>query len=200
MSRVGKKPINIPSGVKVEIAGEAIKIEGPLGKLEQRFPVGIEFSKEDNILLVSRKNDNAGKFQGLARAVVANMIDGVTKGVQKQLEIVGVGYRATVDKEDLVITIGYSHPIRVSATPPAGISSTKVKTSQWIKKLDGIKFDVSPDNTQITVKGFDKQTVGQMAALIRSIRPPEPYKGKGIKYKGEWIRRKAGKAAATGAK
>ncbi len=200
MSRVGKKPIDIPAGVKIEISGEAIKVEGPLGSLERKFPAGIELHRDENVLTVKKINEGAGKFQGLARAVIANMIEGVTKGIQKQLEIVGVGYKATLDKEDLMIAIGYSHPIKISSTPPEGVSSNKIKTSQWIRKLDGIKFDVSPDNTLITVKGHDKQKVGQMAALIRGIRPPEPYKGKGIKYKGEWIRRKAGKAAATGAK
>lgn len=200
MSRVGKKPISIPKGLKVEIRGNSIIVEGPLGKKEESFPNGVELKMQEDTLIVEKKDENSGKFQGMTRALIANMFEGVTKGVEKQLEINGVGYSATIDKDDLVIFIGYSHPIRISSKPPDGFSGSKIKTSKWIKKLGGIKFEVSPDNTVITVKGHDKQVVGQMAALIRSIRPPEPYKGKGIKYKGEWIRRKAGKVAATGAK
>lgn len=176
MSRIGRKPITRPDNVKVTINDNIITVEGPKGVLQQEIPQDISIDVQDNQLLVTRPSDakNHRSLHGLTRALVANMVDGVSKGFEKKLEMVGVGYRAQMQGSKLVINIGFSHPVEVE--PP-----------------QGIEFEV-PAPTRITVKGIDKQLVGNTAAHIRAIRKPEPYKGKGIKYEGEVIRRKAGKA------
>lgn len=178
MSRVGRLPIEIPQGVDVEIKGAYIKVKGPKGELSHTFPPVIEITKEDGNLTVTRISDE--KFHramhGTARAVIANMVTGVSAGFQKILEIQGVGYRAELSGKTLVLNVGFSHSVEVE--PP-----------------EGITFEVGDRNNVITVVGYDKQVVGQIAAVIRKVRPPEPYKGKGIRYQGEHVRRKAGKAA-----
>jgi large subunit ribosomal protein L6 len=178
VSRIGRKPIEIPSGVSVEIsAGGRVKVTGPLGTLEQRVPVRMQLAQDDGVLVVTRPTERGEDraLHGLTRTLVANMVEGVTKGFEKHLEIQGVGYRAQLKGADLELSVGFSHPVTV--TPRAGIS-----------------FDV-PQPTQVIVKGTDKQVVGQTAAEIRKVRPPEPYKGKGIRYQGEHVRRKVGKRA-----
>jgi large subunit ribosomal protein L6 len=178
MSRIGRKPIEIPSGVTVEVSpGGNVKVNGPLGTLEQRVPTRMEISQEDGVVTVARPTDRGDDraLHGLTRTLVANMVEGVTKGFEKHLEIQGVGYRAQLKGSDLELQVGFSHPVTI--TPREGIS-----------------FDV-PQPTQVTVKGTDKQVVGQTAAEIRKVRPPEPYKGKGIRYAGEHVRRKVGKRA-----
>lgn len=180
MSRIGKKPISLPAGVEVKVDGNIVTIQGPKGSLAQTLPEGISVIQEDNQALVERANDNKQQrsFHGLSRALIANMVEGVTNGFEKKLELVGVGYRAQMQGKKLVINIGFSHPVEIDAP-------------------EGIEFDV-PAPTRITIKGIDKQLVGNTAAHIRAIRKPEPYKGKGIKYEDEYIRRKAGKAGAAG--
>ena len=178
MSRIGKKPIELPSGVTVEVSpGGNVKVNGPLGTLEQRVPTRMAISQEDGVVTVARPTDRGDDraLHGLTRTLVANMVEGVTKGFEKHLEIQGVGYRAQLKGSDLELQVGFSHPVTV--TP-----------------RDGISFDV-PLPTQVIVKGTDKQVVGQTAAEIRKVRPPEPYKGKGIRYAGEHVRRKVGKRA-----
>lgn len=178
MSRIGKKPISLPKGVEVTIDGSKVTVKGPKGTLTQDIPEGISVVQEENSLLVLRSSDDKKyrALHGLSRALLANMVEGVTNGFEKKLELVGVGYRAQLQGKKLVINIGFSHPVEVD--PP-----------------EGIEFEV-PAATKITVKGIDKQLVGNTAAHIRAIRKPEPYKGKGIKYENEVIRRKAGKAGA----
>ncbi|HBQ25832.1 MAG TPA: 50S ribosomal protein L6 [Syntrophomonas sp.] len=178
MSRIGKKPISLPAGVKVTVDGNTVTIQGSKGTLVQTLPEGITISQEDNQILVERADDNKHQraLHGLSRALIANMVEGVTNGFEKKLELVGVGYRAQMQGKKLVISIGFSHPVEIDAP-------------------DGIEFEV-PAPTRITIKGIDKQLVGNTAAHIRAIRKPEPYKGKGIKYENEYIRRKAGKAGA----
>ncbi|HHV15998.1 MAG TPA: 50S ribosomal protein L6 [Gelria sp.] len=180
MSRIGKKPISLPAGVEVKVDGNIVTIQGPKGSLAQTLPEGISVIQEDNQALVERANDNKQQrsFHGLSRALIANMVEGVTNGFEKKLELVGVGYRAQMQGKKLVINIGFSHPVEIDAP-------------------EGIEFEV-PAPTKITIKGIDKQLVGNTAAHIRAIRKPEPYKGKGIKYEDEYIRRKAGKAGAAG--
>jgi len=175
MSRIGKLPIDIPSGVEVEIGeGNLVKVKGPLGKMERRMHKSIILEKEDNKIVVKRPSDNKyhKSLHGLTRSLIANMVEGVTKGYQKTLEINGVGYRAQKQGRKLVLNVGYSHPVEM--TDPEGIS-------------------VEVDGNKVLVKGIDKQQVGNYAAKIRSVREPEPYKGKGIKYIDERIRRKVGK-------
>ncbi|NLX03094.1 MAG: 50S ribosomal protein L6 [Syntrophomonadaceae bacterium] len=176
MSRIGKKPISLPAGVKVTVDGNTVTVQGPKGTLTQALPEEITITQEDNQILVQRANDDKQQrsFHGLSRALIANMVEGVTNGFEKKLELVGVGYRAQMQGKKLVISIGFSHPVEVDAP-------------------EGIEFEV-PAPTRITIKGIDKQLVGNTAAHIRAIRKPEPYKGKGIKYENEFIRRKAGKA------
>ena len=176
MSRIGKKPISLPAGVKVTVDGNTVTVQGPKGTLTQALPEEITITQEDNQILVQRANDDKQQrsFHGLSRALIANMVEGVTNGFEKKLELVGVGYRAQMQGKKLVISIGFSHPVEVDAP-------------------EGIEFEV-PAPTRITIKGIDKQLVGNTAAHIRAIRKPEPYKGKGIKYENEHIRRKAGKA------
>jgi large subunit ribosomal protein L6 len=176
VSRIGKKPISLPAGVKVTVDGNIVTVQGPKGTLVQTLPEGITITEEDNQVLVQRANDNKQQraFHGLTRALIANMVEGVTNGFEKKLELVGVGYRAQMQGKKLVISIGFSHPVEIDAP-------------------EGIEFEV-PAPTRITIKGINKQLVGNTAAHIRAIRKPEPYKGKGIKYENEHIRRKAGKA------
>ncbi len=177
MSRIGKKPIDIPSGVDVKIDGSLVAVKGPKGELSQSLPAEMTITKDENKVLVSRPSDSPKhrSLHGLTRSLVNNMVAGVSQGYEKTLEIVGVGYRATKKGQGLEVAAGYSHLIIVDAIP-------------------GIEFDV-PIPTKILIKGIDKQLVGETAARIRGIRPPEPYKGKGIKYEGEHIRRKVGKTA-----
>lgn len=176
MSRIGKLPILIPSGVTVTIEGSTVKVKGPKGELSHRVPAGITIDRADNTLNVKRESDetNHKSLHGLTRSLIANMVEGVTKGYSKQLEITGVGYKAEVKPYGLLLSLGYSHTIEFKA--PAGIKLT------------------APQPTQVLIDGSDKMLVGQVASEIRSLRPPEPYKGKGIRYAGEVIRRKAGKA------
>ena len=177
MSRIGKQPIAVPSGVEVTLDGGAVKVKGPRGQLQYDLVGELSIEREGDDLLVSRANDDRKNrsLHGLTRTLVSNMIQGVSQGFSKDLDIVGVGYRASVQGNKLEILVGYSHPVIVTAP-------------------DGITFDV-PSPTKITVNGFDKQLVGQVAADIRKIRKPEPYKGKGIRYTNEVVRRKAGKSA-----
>lgn len=178
MSRIGRKPISLPKGVEVTIENKVITVKGPKGVLSQEIPGDIVITREEDQLIVTRENDlrHNRAYHGLVRALVANMVEGVTNGFEKRLELVGVGYRAQMQGKKLVINIGFSHPVEIE--PPAGI-----------------EFEV-PAPTKIVVKGIDKQLVGNTAAHIRAIRKPEPYKGKGIKYENEQIRRKAGKAGS----
>jgi large subunit ribosomal protein L6 len=177
MSRIGKRPIEIPSGVTVSIDPGRVAVAGPLGTLQQQVPQRIAIEQQDGQIVVMRPTDRGEDraLHGLTRTLVANMVEGVTKGFEKRLEIQGVGYRAALRGTDLELSVGYSHPVLV-------------------KPRQGITFDV-PAPTQIVVKGTDKQQVGQTAAEIRKVRPPEPYKGKGIRYEGEYVRRKVGKRA-----
>jgi large subunit ribosomal protein L6 len=178
MSRIGRKPIEIPSGVTVEVSsGGAVTVTGPLGTLSQRVPARMQLSQDDGVLTVTRPTERGEDraLHGLTRTLVANMVEGVTRGFEKHLEIQGVGYRAQLKGADLELAVGFSHPVTI--TP-----------------REGITFDV-PQPTQVIVKGTDKQVVGQTAAEIRKVRPPEPYKGKGIRYQGEQVRRKVGKRA-----
>ena len=178
MSRIGKSPIPVPSGVDITLAGSTITVKGPKGTLSHELPEGITVTNDDGTLLVERVNDERQNraLHGLSRSLVANMVTGVTDGFRKDLEIVGVGYRATAKGDNaLELALGFSHPVSVEA--PAGVT-----------------FDVSSP-TNIGVIGIDKQIVGQVAANIRAIRKPEPYKGKGVRYAGERVLRKAGKTA-----
>lgn len=181
MSRVGQAPIPLPAGVQVSVTNGTITVNGPKGELQRSFPEEIAVEKTDEELRVTRSNESreARALHGLFRSLIANMVLGVTEGFEKRLEIHGVGYRAQKQGNDLEIAVGYSHPVKKPAP-------------------DGIEFEV-PAPTRITVRGIDKELVGQTAAEIRAIRKPEPYKAKGIRYEGEHIRRKAGKAAKAGA-
>lgn len=177
MSRIGKAPIDIPEGVKVEIGPGRVQASGPNGTLEAVFPAVIEAKVEDGILRLERPSDarQHRAFHGLARALVANAVEGVSKGFERVLEIQGVGYRAALQGSDLQLQLGFSHPVDFPAP-------------------EGISFEV-PAPTRIVVRGASKELVGQTAANIRKIRPPEPYKGKGVRYEGERLRKKVGKAA-----
>lgn len=181
MSRIGKLPIAIPSGVQVELHGNHVKVKGPKGELERTFSDVIGIAQEADHILVSRSSEEktVRALHGTTRAVLSNMVTGVSTGFQKTLEIQGVGYKVEMEGKTLVISAGYSHPVRVE--PPAGI-----------------EFDVTEKNRFILIKGSNKEDVGQVSADIRKIRPPEPYKGKGIRYLGERVRRKAGKTATSG--
>ena len=178
MSRIGKKPILLSDQVKVEIAGGSISVQGPKGKLSLRLHPSMAVKVEDSRLHCVRPSDNKlhRSLHGLTRTLIANMIEGVTKGFEKKLEMIGVGYRASMQGRNLSLMLGYSHPLLLPLP-------------------DGIHVTVEGQNV-LTVSGSDKQQVGAVAAKIRSLRPPEPYKGKGVKYAGELIRRKAGKAGA----
>ena len=177
MSRIGKMPVEIPAGVEVEVKGARIRVKGPKGEMEHTFPHVVHIAVEESGVMVSRASDEkfVRAMHGTTRAVISNMVVGVSDGFQKELEIQGVGYRAEMQGKNLILNVGYSHPVEF--VPPEGIS-----------------FEVEGRNDQIRVMGYDKQAVGQLAAEIRKVRPPEPYKGKGIRYKGEYVRRKAGKA------
>ena len=177
MSRVGQMPITVPSGVDVIIKGSHVRVKGPKGQMEHTFPAAMEISQKDGIVSIHRPSDERTHraLHGMTRALINNMVTGVSTGFEKVLEINGVGYRAEMAGDNLVLHVGYSHPVEVE--PPEGIS-----------------FELDNRTRQIKVMGYDKQSVGHIAANIRKVRPPEPYKGKGIKYLDERIRRKAGKA------
>jgi large subunit ribosomal protein L6 len=182
LSRIGRKPIAIPQGVQIEINGNTVKVSGPKGKLTQIVHPEMKLSVDGNLIKVDRPSDEKKhrSLHGLTRTLISNMVLGVTTGFSKALDINGVGYRAAKQGSNLLLTIGYSHPVE-------------------LVPLEGIEFEV-PVPTKIIVKGIDKQAVGQMAAEVRAVREPEPYKGKGIKYEKEIIRRKAGKAGKAGKK
>jgi len=177
VSRIGRMPVEVPQGVDVEIKGSHIRVKGPKGELEHTFPAAMDISMEDGQIAVKRPSDESTHRaqHGMTRALINNMIVGVSRGFEKVLEVNGIGYRAELNGKNLVLNVGYSHPVEVE--PPMGIS-----------------FDVDTRTRQIKIQGYDKAVVGQVAADIRKVRPPEPYKGKGIKYLDERIRRKAGKA------
>jgi large subunit ribosomal protein L6 len=177
MSRIGRRPIELPAGVQVAVSPGRVQVNGPLGELSQDVPARMRIEKTETEILVTRPTERGEDraLHGLTRTLVANMVEGVTKGFEKHLEIQGVGYRALLKGTDLELAVGYSHPVVVKPRP-------------------GITFDV-PTPTEIVVKGIDKQMVGQTAAEIRKVRPPEPYKGKGIRYRDEHVRRKVGKRA-----
>jgi large subunit ribosomal protein L6 len=176
MSRIGKLPIPVPTGVEVKIDGSTVSVKGPKGTLSHVVPAPIEVSLEDNTIVVARPDDerDSRSLHGLTRTLIANQITGVTTGYTKGLEIVGTGYRVTAKGSDIEFALGYSHPI-------------------FVKAPEGITFTVE-GNTKLTVSGIDKQAVGEVAANLRKLRKPEPYKGKGVRYAGEVVRRKAGKA------
>lgn len=178
MSRKGKLPIEIPHGVEVKLAGDLLKVKGPKGSIERKIPDFIDIKQEKALLTVELKegSEDKGSFHGLYRALIQNMISGVVQGFEKLLEMVGVGYRAAVQGKFLDLQLGFSHPVKLPI--PEGLQVSVEK------------------NTMITVKGINKHTVGQFAAVVRAKRPPEPFQGKGIRYSGEYVRKKAGKAAA----
>jgi large subunit ribosomal protein L6 len=177
MSRIGKKPIEIPEGVTVDVKPGRVSVKGPKGELTQAVSPAMQIEQSNGTLTVDRPTDRGEHraLHGLTRSLIANMVEGVTRGFAKRLEIQGVGYRARLKGKQLELVVGYSHP--VSVTPP-----------------DGIEFEV-PQPTEVIVRGIDKQLVGEIAARVRKQRPPEPYKGKGIRYAGEHVRRKVGKRA-----
>jgi large subunit ribosomal protein L6 len=177
MSRIGRRPIDLPDSVNVTVDPGRVMVAGPLGELQQQVPLRMTIEREDGQLVVKRPTDRGDDraLHGLTRTLVANMVEGVTKGFEKRLQIQGVGYRAALRGTSLELNVGFSHSVVIE--PPRGIS-----------------FEV-PTPTEITVKGIDKQQVGQIAAEVRKVRPPEPYKGKGIRYEGEYVRRKVGKRA-----
>ncbi|MCE5329594.1 50S ribosomal protein L6 [bacterium] len=182
MSRIGKIPIDIPSGVNVIVDGNKVSVKGKLGELSQELGDSVDLAVEENKLVLTRKSDSktSRSQHGLYRSLLNNMVKGVSEGFEKSLDIIGVGYRASKKGNDLEILIGYSNPVS-------------------IKAIDGITFDL-PNQNLIVVKGIDKQKVGEVANMIRNVRKPEPYKGKGIKYKDEIIKRKVGKTTASGGK
>jgi large subunit ribosomal protein L6 len=177
MSRIGRQPIEVPAGVSVSISPGRVMVNGPLGELSQQVPVRMQVDHEESTITVKRPTERGEDraLHGLTRSLIANMVEGVTSGFQKRLEIQGVGYRASLRGVDLELNVGYSHPV-------------------VLKAPQGITFEV-PTPTEVIVKGIDKQAVGQIAAEVRKVRPPEPYKGKGIRYEGEYVRRKVGKRA-----
>jgi large subunit ribosomal protein L6 len=177
MSRIGKRPIELPTSVNVAISPGRVQVNGPLGELSQNVPQRMKIEKQDGTLVVTRPTERGEDraLHGLTRSLVANMVEGVTNGFEKRLQIQGVGYRAALRGTDLELSVGYSHSVTMK--PPQGIS-----------------FEV-PEPTVVIVKGIDKQAVGEIAAQVRKVRPPEPYKGKGIRYDGEYVRRKVGKRA-----
>jgi large subunit ribosomal protein L6 len=177
VSRIGRLPVDIPTGVQVELTGSKVRVKGPKGELHREFSSLIDIKMEDNQLKIARTSDNPEEraLHGTTRAVLANMVHGVSKGFEVVLEVEGVGYRAEMEGKNLALFVGYSHPVKIE--PPVGIS-----------------FETDAKTRQIKVLGFDKELVGQVAANIRGVRPPEPYHGKGLRYLGEKVRRKAGKA------
>ncbi len=178
MSRIGKKPIAIPPGVKVAIEGNLVKVQGPKGALETRLPAGVKLVQQDGHLVANRDGDQFAAVHGLARALVNNAVEGVTRGWSKELEIVGIGYRAEMKGKNIVVfTLGYSHPIEFPL--PAGV-----------------EVAIDPKQTRLTISGIDRQKVGQVAADMRALRPPDPYKNKGVRYVGERLKKKVGKTGA----
>ena len=177
MSRIGKQPIELPASVNVSLSPGRVMVNGPLGELTQDVPARMQVQQGDGVITVTRPTERGDDraLHGLTRSLIANMVEGVTKGFEKRLELQGVGYRAAIQGADLRLDVGYSHPV-------------------VIKAPQGITFE-APTPTEIVVKGVDKQQVGQISAEIRKVRPPEPYKGKGIRYQGEYVRRKVGKRA-----
>ncbi|MDX6507815.1 MAG: large subunit ribosomal protein [Gaiellaceae bacterium] len=177
MSRIGRQPIEVPAGVSVSISPGRVMVNGPLGELHQQVPARMKVEQQDATITVTRPTERGDDraLHGLTRSLIANMVEGVTNGFQKRLEIQGVGYRAALKGVDLELNVGYSHSV-------------------VLKAPQGITFEV-PTPTEVIVKGIDKQAVGQIAAEVRKVRPPEPYKGKGIRYEGEHVRRKVGKRA-----
>ena len=177
MSRIGRMPVVVPKGVEVEIKGASVRIKGPKGELQQTFPASMDISMNEGAIEVKRPSDERShrSLHGMTRALINNMVVGVSTGFERILEVNGVGYRAEMQGKNLVLYVGYSHPVVIE--PPQGIS-----------------FDTDAKTRQVKIMGYDKQMVGQVAADIRKVRPPEPYQGKGIKYLEEKIRRKAGKA------
>lgn len=177
MSRIGRLPVAIPSGVQVDVKGSNVRVKGPKGELQRTFSSSIGIAMENNQLTITRKSDDPAEraLHGTTRALLANMVDGVSKGYEVILEVEGVGYRAELEGKNLALYVGYSHPVKIE--PPTGIT-----------------FESDQKTRQIKIKGFDKELVGQVAANIRKVRPPEPYHGKGLRYLGERVRHKAGKA------
>jgi large subunit ribosomal protein L6 len=177
VSRIGKQPIELPAGVSVSLSPGRVMVNGPLGELSQQVPARMQLEQEDGTVVVKRPTERGEDraLHGLTRSLIANMVEGVTSGFQKRLEIQGVGYRAALRGTDLELNVGFSHSV-------------------VLKAPQGITFEV-PTPTEVIVKGIDKQQVGQIAAEVRKVRPPEPYKGKGIRYEGEYVRRKVGKRA-----
>ena len=177
MSRIGRKPIQIPEGVEVDVQPGAVKVKGPKGELHQDLNREMKVAVDDATLTVERPSDRGEHraLHGLTRSLIANMVEGVTDGFERRLEIQGVGYRAQLKGKNLEMALGYSHPVTIEAP-------------------EGIDFEV-PQPTEVVVRGIDKQLVGEMAARIRKSRPPEPYKGKGVRYAGEYVARKVGKRA-----
>ncbi|MGM0904307.1 MAG: 50S ribosomal protein L6 [Bacillota bacterium] len=175
MSRVGKKPIEIPAGVTVTNENNLVTVKGPKGELSRSFNQDMQIVIEENVITISRPTDakEHRALHGTTRAVLANMVEGVSKGFERSLDLIGVGYRAAKQGKKLVLSVGYSHPVEIEAE-------------------EGLEIEV-PSNTKIIIKGTDKERVGALAANIRGVRPPEPYKGKGIRYEGEFVRRKEGK-------
>ena len=183
MSRIGKLPITLPQGVKAIIAGQLVKVEGPKGKLEREIRPEVQIKEDSGSLILERKDDSkpAKAFHGMERALINNMVQGVSTGFVKELSLIGVGYKADVKGNNIVLNLGYSHPI--DFVVPEGVKPSLVKEGK---------------DTFIKLESMNKQLVGQVAAQIRSLRPPEPYKGKGVRYRNEYVRRKAGKAGKTG--
>jgi large subunit ribosomal protein L6 len=182
MSRIGKRPIPIPAKVTVTLSGQTVTIKGPKGELTRTLPSGVTIAQEAETIVVARTDESriARERHGLCRTLVANMVEGVSNGFERKLEIQGVGYRAAVQGKNLNLAMGYSHPVNIE--PPSGIAFA----------VEG--------NTNVTVSGIDKELVGNTAAKVRAVRPPEPYKGKGIRYQGEVVRRKVGKTGGKGKK
>jgi large subunit ribosomal protein L6 len=178
MSRIGRKPIPLPKGVTVKIESNTVAVQGPKGKLDTSLPAGIQIKQQDGNLVAIRENDSQAAVHGLARALVNNAVEGVTKGWTRELEIVGIGYRAELKgKGTVVFSLGYSHPIEYPLPT-------------------GIEVAVDPKQTKLSVTGIDRQKVGQVAAEMRSLRPPDPYKNKGVRYAGERLKKKVGKTGA----
>jgi large subunit ribosomal protein L6 len=178
MSRIGKKPISLPTGVTVKIEGNIVAVQGPKGKLDTALPRGIRMEQQDGHLVAIRENDSQAAVHGLARALVNNAVEGVTKGWTRDLEIVGIGYRAELKgKGTVVFSLGYSHPIEYPLP-------------------SGIEVAIDPKQTKLSITGIDRQKVGQVAAEMRGLRPPDPYKNKGVRYAGERLKKKVGKTGA----
>jgi large subunit ribosomal protein L6 len=178
MSRIGKKPVPIPKGVKVAITGNVVSVQGPKGKVDTTVPAGIKVEQRDSTVVALRENDSQAALHGLTRALINNAVEGVTKGWMRELEIIGIGYRAEMKgKGTVVFSLGYSHPIEYPL--PTGIDAA-----------------VDPKQTRLTITGIDRQKVGQVAAEMRALRPPDPYKNKGVRYLGERLKKKVGKTGA----